>query len=379
MRTGVGLFCQNSLDWNEGSLQGEMLPASPPDWQVVEEHLRLGELAENLGFDSIWAPEHHFTPHAMVTNPLQFLTFMAARTRTVDLGTMVIVVPWWHNPIRIAEEVSVLDIMLQGRKLFLGFGRGIAHVEYSGMGISMGESRGRQHEGIEIVKRGLTQRQFSYEGKYFTLPEMTVRPQPRTSGEDLWNQSYMAWGSPETLRFAAENGLGILITQGALESRTTYHDDLAGYNAIRASRGLEPKYPKVVVWVLCGERKEAIDEEREKYLRLAALSGTRHYESNVPERFRGIPGYEGYLKRAEMLQAAGEGDRIHIHVGGTPDDCWQQLTAMQKEMVAEEFIMVFQYGGLPVDKAERSMRLFAKEVLPALSRHQAVYEQLVHA
>ncbi|MSQ33567.1 MAG: LLM class flavin-dependent oxidoreductase [Dehalococcoidia bacterium] len=371
MRIGISLFCQNYQDWNPGSHRGVILPTSPPDWRVYDEHLRLGDLADPLGFDAIWSVEHHFTPYTMVPDVLQFLTYFAARTQRVDLGTMIIVVPWHHNPVRVAEELAMLDIMLQGRKIFLGFGRGISHVEFSGMGIPMGESRGRQHEGIEVIRRALTQRSFAYQGKYFQIPEMTIRPQPRSAPEDLWDQAYMAWGSPETLRYAAENRLGLLITQGALERQESYGADLDGYNAIRASKGWAPKYPKVVVWVLCGERKQAVEEESAVYLRQMGDSVTRHYEFNNPDRFRGIPGYEGYLKGAEELKAKGEGSKINLYVAGPPDDCIEQLKAVQKDLRAEEFIMVFQYGAMPVEKAERSMRLFAKEVLPEMHRYDA--------
>src|SRR5688500_4532444 len=84
-----------------------------PDEEVYREELLLAEQAEPLGFDSIWTIEHHFTDYAMCPDPLQFLTFMAGRTTTLKLGTMVIVLPW-NDPVRVAEQVSVLDILSGG-------------------------------------------------------------------------------------------------------------------------------------------------------------------------------------------------------------------------------------------------------------------------
>ena len=76
-----------------------------PDHEVYREELRLADLAEPLGFDSIWSVEHHFTDYTMCPDVVQFLTYMAGRTTRVRLGSMVVVLPW-HDPLRVAEEVS---------------------------------------------------------------------------------------------------------------------------------------------------------------------------------------------------------------------------------------------------------------------------------
>ncbi len=87
-------------------------------------------LAEPLGFDSLWGVEHHFTDYTMCPDVLQFLTYMAGRTKRVKLGSMVVVLPW-HDPMRVAEEISMLDHMSSGR-LILGIGRGAGRVEFDG-------------------------------------------------------------------------------------------------------------------------------------------------------------------------------------------------------------------------------------------------------
>ena len=91
------------------------------DYTVYKNELRLADLAEPLGFDSLWSVEHHFTDYTMVPDVLQFLTYMAGRTRHIKLGSMVVVLPW-HDPMRVAEEVSMLDAMSDGR-IVLGLGR----------------------------------------------------------------------------------------------------------------------------------------------------------------------------------------------------------------------------------------------------------------
>src|SRR5499426_939631 len=94
-----------------------------PDHEVYRDELRLADLAEPLGFESIWGVEHHFTDYTMCPDVLQFLSYMAGRTRRLLLGSMVVVLPW-HDPLRVAEQVAMLDHLSGGRLIF-GIGRGL--------------------------------------------------------------------------------------------------------------------------------------------------------------------------------------------------------------------------------------------------------------
>src|SRR5437667_12840325 len=115
--------------------------AGRSDASVVGEHLAMGDLAEPLGFDSLFALEHHFTGYAMSPAPAQLLSYYAGRTRRIQLGTAVIVLPW-HDPVRVAEQIALLDVLSGGRCLF-GFGRGAASVEDEGVRVAMEEARAR--------------------------------------------------------------------------------------------------------------------------------------------------------------------------------------------------------------------------------------------
>src|SRR5690606_34158271 len=97
---------------------------SGPDAEFVREEIEHLLLAEELGFDSVWITEHHFSDYSMSNDPLQLLTYIAAKTRHVKLGTQCIIVPW-HNPARLAEKIVNLDILSNGRAI-LGFGGGLA-------------------------------------------------------------------------------------------------------------------------------------------------------------------------------------------------------------------------------------------------------------
>ena len=100
------------------------------DLQVYQEDLKLADMIEPLGFESVWSVEHHFTDYTMCPDVYQFLTYMAGRTKTAKLGSMVIVLPW-HDPMRAAEEISMLD-NISGGRVILGLGRGAGKVEFEG-------------------------------------------------------------------------------------------------------------------------------------------------------------------------------------------------------------------------------------------------------
>src|SRR5215831_8959385 len=115
MHVGMGAIFQNPED-------------ERPDRDIYRDDLRLVDLAEPLGFESVWGVEHHFTDYTMCPDVLQFLTWAAARTEQIQIGSMVVVLPW-HDPVRVAEQISMLDAMSGGR-FILGVGRGLGRVEF---------------------------------------------------------------------------------------------------------------------------------------------------------------------------------------------------------------------------------------------------------
>src|SRR5262245_33927753 len=147
---------------------------SRSDRDVYRDELRLADLAEPLGFESVWGVEHHFTDYTMCPDVLQFLTYVAGRTERARLGSMVVVLPW-HDPMRVAEEVSMLDNISDGR-LILGLGRGAGKVEFDGFRLPMEESRGRFVESAEMLLRGLEQGFCEYQGTYLRQPRADIRP-----------------------------------------------------------------------------------------------------------------------------------------------------------------------------------------------------------
>jgi hypothetical protein len=108
MHCGVMVTGYNQGDWERLLAEDYSRPPAVSDAANMDDTLELGELVEPLGFDSIWATEHYGSAYSMQPNPLQYLAYWAGRTRRVDVGTAVIVAPWW-NPVRLASEISMLD------------------------------------------------------------------------------------------------------------------------------------------------------------------------------------------------------------------------------------------------------------------------------
>ena len=145
----------SSYGWEEGS-----------DGQMWEEELRLAEIAADEGFDCLWSAEHHFNDYSFVPDNLQLMTHVAAKHPDIDVGTAAVILPW-HEPIRVAENAAVLDMLSNGR-LRLGFGRGLARREFEAFGISMDESRDRFDEAAPMIVDAL--RTGFIEGNGYLLP-----------------------------------------------------------------------------------------------------------------------------------------------------------------------------------------------------------------
>src|SRR5438128_8650819 len=168
------------------------------DADVWRQGLELAGAAEPLGFDSVWSAEHHFPDHHMCPNVAQFLTWVASRTQRVQLGSMVMVLPW-HDPVRLAEEVSVLDHMSGGRVL-LGLGRGLGRIEFDGFRLPMGESRDRFVEYAEAIVTAFDSGCMSYDGTLYRQPPIEVRPSPRAP---LRGRTYASAVSPASMEIMA--------------------------------------------------------------------------------------------------------------------------------------------------------------------------------
>jgi alkanesulfonate monooxygenase SsuD/methylene tetrahydromethanopterin reductase-like flavin-dependent oxidoreductase (luciferase family) len=366
------VIVQNSRDWDrfEAGEHGEVVgEVQPTDASIWRDELELTAEIEPLGFDSIWSIEHHNTPYGMVPDPLQFLSCVAGMTSKVDVGTMVLVLPW-HNPMRVAEQLSLLQqFMGPDRVVKAGFGRGAGKREFPPMFSPMEQSRGRFDEGLEVIRLALSQERFSYEGQYYQYDDISLRPRPADAAALLEN-FHGAWGTPQSQPLVAATGLKpLVIPQRAWAD---YLGELAEFAQIRSEKGFVPAKPTIIVWAYCAETAEAAEEGARRYIPPYADTALRHYEL-LGEHFKDVKGYEFYAEMREQLVNAPVSPHEALHqvwidnsLWGTPEHCIEQLRELSATLDPEEIVLVFKYADMPLAEAQCSMRLFAKEVLPAV-------------
>ena len=362
MHCGVMVTGYNQGDWDR--LMAEDYDRAPTvsDAENMDNTLYMGDLVEPLGFDSIWATEHYGSAYSMQPNPLQYLAFWAGRTRRVDMGTAVIVAPWW-NPVRLASEISMLDVLLQGRRLHLGIGRGIAPHEYASLGYPIDKSRAYFYDVVNAIRAADGAERFSFDGEVYKIPPTTIRPQARHKG-DLTTRIKAAFTTKESARLAAENGLGQMFVSGAnLDEMTA---QVRQFNDIRAGIGLPPDQPTTLLWMYCAETAAEAEEGWTYFYNQLTAAQHHYYEWNNPG-FEGIRGYEEYLTRQAAdvgVADAGFEARRATQPIGTPDEIIEKIKTMQQAISMNMLVVHVFYGGMPRDKAEKSMRLFAEKVLP---------------
>ena len=364
MHCGVMVTGYNQDDWPR-LMAGEYdRPPAIPDAEHFDNTLRLGELVEPLGFDSIWATEHYGSAYSMQPNPLQYLAYWAGRTQRIDLGTAVVVVPWW-NPVRLASELAMIDILLKGRRLHLGLGRGVSRHEYASLGVDQEASHAIFHEIVDVLRSSDGAERFEYHGEHFDVPPTSIRPQPRHKGE-LTRDIKVAAASAASYRLAAERGLGLMFTASDDTERMTHA--VAGFNTIRAGLGLPPAQPTTLLWMYCTETEAEAEEGWTWYANQMRAVQYHYFEWGNPS-FEGVKGMEHYTQMQTADIAVGDGI-VESHRAtqpiGTPDQIIERLRAVQWAISLEEVVLHFFYGGMPPEKAEASLRLFAREVLPAV-------------
>src|SRR5256714_1575835 len=341
------------------------------DAEVFAEHLALGDLAEPLGFDSLFALEHHFTGYAMSPSPTHLLAYYAGRTKRITLGTAVIVLPW-HDPVRVAEEIALIDVYSGGRCLF-GFGRGAASVEYAGMRIPMEEARARFVESARIVVMALTQESFEWKGEFFTIPRTAIRPRPISHPE---RRFYASSVSPESAEIMAKLGFGVLVVMQNEWAKAA--EDIQRYRDIAASVGHTPRPPIILTNISVAESRSEAEDRAKTYLsrKWDSIDAHYHFSDGHLASVKGYEFYGGMAKTYSKMKDEGFRKKatdfyVKIQIVGTPDECLQQVAELHRLTGVDHLATEFGYGGMPHEQAELNMRLFAERVMPTLQRDRA--------
>src|ERR1700681_3342058 len=213
------------------SAQANSDALGPQTGQGFRDYLDFNVEAEALGFQSSFLVEHHFTGWNQVSATLMLLMALAMRTKTLRLGSAVMVLPW-HNPVLLAEQAATLDLISGGRFDF-GIGKGYRHSEFKGFQIAPEEAEARFDEAVEVMKRAFTTRErFSHRGRFWHFEDIVVEPPPAQQPHPpLW----VAAGSEQSIRRAAARGFNLILDQYA--SPQTLAERIGLYKAERKRHG----------------------------------------------------------------------------------------------------------------------------------------------
>ena len=333
----IGLF--HSIQWPEGSDQADR----------YEQALTQACAAEQLGFDSVWLTEHHFSRHGIVSDSLTVLAHLAARTSSVRLGTAVSVLPL-HHPLRLAETAATVDQLSRGR-LDLGIGRGYQPGEFRGFGVDIAEKGDRFAEALSVLRRVWeTDEPVSHTGTYWSFEDAAPQPRPyQRPHPPLW----VATDSPDGLAMCAAEDWGVLLPQGT--SLTVAAGQMKRYADALAGAGRQPEQGRVHL-------------ARAAYV--APTDERAWAEAEGP--YKDFLGYADRLRRAASSAGADGGrspfdldaDLRESALFGSPDTVLAGLRAI-RELGVDRVMLFLHMGRLPHERIMSSLELFAREVLPA--------------
>ncbi|HEV3354708.1 MAG TPA: LLM class flavin-dependent oxidoreductase [Acidimicrobiales bacterium] len=326
-----------------------------PDSRVWEDMINLVVRADDLGYDFVFAPEHHVSPYGLSPDPLQWMTYVAGRTRRINLGTSVVVLPW-HHPLRVAEQMSLLDNVAPGRRKLFGVARGVAPFEYAALQVPYDDRRARFDESVDIIKLALTEDSFSYDGEIFTLPEMTLRPQP--VNRELADSLLVAATSDETLVEGGKRGLGLLYA--GQKSTDFIRTDLAALNTERTQRGWEPVQPVLLVWMVCASSEQAAYERFVQAIGVHLFELTNNYAQAMWDE---SPTYADFVTNLRGRSTTEDHAKVQAfidkQVWGTPAQCLEKVRAIQEGTGASNISFQIQFGDLTNTEALDTITAFA--------------------
>jgi alkanesulfonate monooxygenase SsuD/methylene tetrahydromethanopterin reductase-like flavin-dependent oxidoreductase (luciferase family) len=303
--------------------------------------------AEALGFHGTFVVEHHFTGYGQVSATLNLLTWLGARTKSLRLGTAVMVLPW-HNPVLLAEQAATLDL-LSGGRLDFGIGTGYRYNEFVGFDVPMDVARERFEESIDIILRAWTSNErFSHKGKFWTFNDILVEPPPfRKPHPVVW----MGAGNERSIRDVARRGFNLLL--GQYSSPADVAHNIAIFREAVEAKG--ERWDPMRVGVTraffvtedAGEREAALERRLANRMRQLKLATT-------PDgRVLGGP------DRAD-------GDPVEINVNsaiyGPPEEIARRIEALRA--AGAEYLLLNGGGSGGGERGRLSLRRFAREIMP---------------
>jgi alkanesulfonate monooxygenase SsuD/methylene tetrahydromethanopterin reductase-like flavin-dependent oxidoreductase (luciferase family) len=336
-------------------------PAHEPASVIYARGLETARVADELGFSHVWLAEHHFTTYSYSSRPLLLLSHIAAQTRRIRLGTAIVQVPL-HHPLIVAEELATLDV-LSGGRVEAGLGKGYQRYQCERLGKRKGTDAAYD-ESLTLIRRALHEPVLAFEGDAFDVPRTRLFPAPMQRRMPLW--LVVNTSRRESVEQAVREGMnlftGVLEPIGALTDVRAQYPDLAP--ALRRLR-VGTQRP-VFVGATESQAREAIEEVRWNGRATLQL---RHELADIDD---------GVLRVAPFPQEPSTDALLAEHVvAGTADQCIEQLRRIQRGLGCDYFSASFWFGGLSHARVLESMRLFARDVMPAIAgTHEAPAEEM---
>ena len=329
--------------------------------QVYQELVEQVQYAEELGFDSAWLAEHHFTRYGLAPSPLMLATYLAAKTSRIRLGTAVTILPF-HDPVSLAEQVAMADVLSKGR-VDLGVGGGEPHgFMWLSMNVPREEREERYIEVLDLLPKLWTTPNLSHHGKYRTFVDLTLVPQPVQQPHP---PIYMGvtW-NPKRLRDAIVRGhhviSGVILD---LEEHLNIHAD---YDRIAAELGVDLRSgdcPMFLHTMVAESKQQAYEEARDSLLWMYQMNDFRRSLDSGSDL---VHDFEGFVR--EHPEPSFPYERIiqHKSLLGSSEEITARLRELRDHHGVDYYGCDFTFGGLEHAKVMRSLELFGNEVMPRL-------------
>jgi alkanesulfonate monooxygenase SsuD/methylene tetrahydromethanopterin reductase-like flavin-dependent oxidoreductase (luciferase family) len=334
------------------------------DQAIIHEHLEEVQLADELGFDTVWLAEHHFSHYGVAGSPLLMGAAVAERTQRITIGTAVLVLPF-YNPLRLAEEIATLDVLSRGR-VIVGCGRGYQPVEFAGFGIDPAEARDRYNETVDVLQLALSRENFSYEGKYHRVENVTTYPRPFTAGGPPLVHAAL---NPESFEYLGARGRRVL-TSPTFAPLSRMRRCFVAYRSALEQGGFDPArfgFPYMQqVWPgRDGQELDRVGQAALEWWRILGGVAPDSTEALAAERQR----WEKTQHNMEKLTV----EQLFTHGGafGQPSTVTEMILELKRELGINEYIGWFRIPTLDRDISLRAMRTFAEEVIPAVREAEA--------
>ncbi len=327
-------------------------PTLRPWKTLFEEGVEQIQYSEAVGFDYCLIAEHHFTNYGNSPAPLLQALYIGQRTRRLKIGTAAVILPVWQ-PLRLAEEVAVLDNLIDGRFL-CGVGRGYQPYEMAGFGRNVADSRQRFQETLEVLLKAWTQEEsFTYDGEYVKITSpVTVFPKPL---QKPYPPLLLMGTSLDSMRVAAQLDMlpfssGMMGTDGIR----------AQFGAlVHAHAGLGKALSDLHLGLQCMTHVAPTDEEASEALRYVRWQTRAQRGLNRQEVLNGrveASPYPNELDDKSLL------DRLFF---GSPETVIAKFKHAARVGVTHSSNWMM-FGGIEHEKLMRSIRLMGEEVIPVL-------------